>query len=271
MNTAAWYFIDANVLNTDVRDLYQQSYYDADTEAFLENCYAKSDALFTQIYHNAMRFLLGFFLSMTSVNAFLNRGSMFVCSHAQYLDLLQVPSSFRAKRWIDLGAGDGRPTESLIQHFDESFATEQSPTMRWRLQERGFRVLELDKWQEQSYDLITAMNLIDRIDQPNQLLRDIRSALAPDGLVLLAIVLPYRPCYENGTSFGAPSEELSITGSSIEEQVNSLVADVLRPAGFALLRWTRVPYLCEGDLHRDFFRLNDIVMVLRRAAIELDA
>ncbi len=51
-----------------------------------------------------------------------------------------------------------------------------------------------------------------------------------------------------------------------EVQLESLVRDILEPAGFALERWTRVPYLCEGDFARSFYSLNDVVMVLRRAS-----
>lgn len=51
-----------------------------------------------------------------------------------------------------------------------------------------------------------------------------------------------------------------------EVQFDSFITNVLDPAGLELVRWTRVPYLCEGDLVRSFYSLNDVVMVVKPAA-----
>ena len=64
---------------------------------------------------------------------------MFVFSERQFLELMDVNSEWRSDSYIDLGAGDGKTTEKLLKYFDESFATEQSPTMQWRLEEKGFK------------------------------------------------------------------------------------------------------------------------------------
>jgi len=68
----------------------------------------------------------------------LNRGSMFVFSEQQFLELIGQNSTWKSQDYIDLGAGDGKTTGKLTKYFDKSFATEQSPTMQWRLQEKGF-------------------------------------------------------------------------------------------------------------------------------------
>ena len=34
---------------------------------------------------------------------------------------------------------DGKVTSVIKHHFDEVYATEQSPSMRWRLQDKGFK------------------------------------------------------------------------------------------------------------------------------------
>lgn len=47
-----------------------------------------------------------------------------------------------------------------------------------------------------------------------------------------------------------PTEKLNIQGETFEEQCVSLVKDVFEPAGFTLECFTRVPYLCEGDLEK---------------------
>lgn len=51
-------------------------------------------------------------------------------------------------------------------------------------------------------------------------------------------------------------------GTTFEEQVESLVRTVFEPAGFRLQTFTRVPYLCEGDLEHSFYYLDDAVFVL---------
>lgn len=60
-----------------------------------------------------------------------------------------------------------------------------------------------------------------------------------------------------------PSELIALNGSTWEEQVESLVKDVFEPVGFSVELFTRVPYLCEGDLYRDFYVLDDALFVLK--------
>lgn len=60
-----------------------------------------------------------------------------------------------------------------------------------------------------------------------------------------------------------PKELLPVKGSCFEEQVQSLMEDVLRPAGFDILSWSRIPYLCEGDLRQSYYWLNDVIMILK--------
>lgn len=73
----------------------------------------------------------------------LDRGSMFVFSNAQFQRLIGVTDPWKASRLLDLGAGDGKVTSVIEQHFDEVYATEQSPSMRWRLGSRGFKYVLL--------------------------------------------------------------------------------------------------------------------------------
>ena len=42
-------------------------------------------------------------------------------------------------RLLDVGAGDGQVTKQLAPLFREVFATEMSPSMRWRLKSAGFK------------------------------------------------------------------------------------------------------------------------------------
>lgn len=60
-----------------------------------------------------------------------------------------------------------------------------------------------------------------------------------------------------------PRQFLNIRGSTFEQQVQSMVQDVLNPLGFLVERFSRLPYLCEGDLHHSFYQLSDAVFVLK--------
>ncbi|XP_073884121.1 protein-L-histidine N-pros-methyltransferase isoform X5 [Macaca fascicularis] len=127
-------------------------------------------------------------------------------------------------------------------------------------------VLGINEWQNTGfqYDVISCLNLLDRCDQPLTLLKDIRSVLEPTrGRVILALVLPFHPYVENvGGKWEKPSEILEIKGQNWEEQVNSL-PEVFRKAGFVIEAFTRLPYLCEGDMYNDYYVLDDAVFVLK--------
>ncbi|XP_039599022.1 methyltransferase-like protein 9, partial [Polypterus senegalus] len=131
----------------------------------------------------------------------LGRGSMFVFSSEQFRQLLGVTSDWRTKRLLDLGAGDGGVTQIMSPHFEEIYTTEVSATMRWQLQKKQYKVLEIDEWQKAGfkYDVISCLNLLDRCEQPITLLNDIRRALEPTrGRVILATVLPFHASVEEG-------------------------------------------------------------------------
>ena len=66
-----------------------------------------------------------------------------------------------------------------------------------------------------------------------------------------------------GSKFEEPSETLAISGKSAEQQIENLIYNVLEPAGFRVVRFTKLPYLCEGDLYDDYFLLFDYVFVLK--------
>jgi len=89
-----------------------------------------------------------------------------------------------------------------------------------------------------------------------------RSLLASRGLFLLALVFPlyqyveYKPNHE-------PEQILHIEGETFEHQVASFYERVLQPAGFELIRWTKLPYLCEGNIDLTYFWLIDAVFLLK--------
>jgi hypothetical protein len=66
-----------------------------------------------------------------------------------------------------------------------------------------------------------------------------------------------------GSRIVKPTESIALKGKLWEEQVSSFIKDVFIPAGFLVESFSKLPYLCEGDIYRDFYVLSDAVFVLR--------
>ena len=62
----------------------------------------------------------------------------------------------------------------------------------------------------------------------------------------------------------APNEKLQIEGGTFESSLNSLVNDILKPQGFRVLSWTRVPYFSEGDFLEPYYVLDNALLLLQR-------
>ncbi|KAM4631859.1 protein-L-histidine N-pros-methyltransferase [Discoglossus pictus] len=260
-----WYFCDTEKLSDVLRPIFVQSYLDHGTQTFLNRSIEKSGWLSIQLYHSFMSSVFSVFMSRTSINGLLGRGSMFVFSPEQFQRLLRIGPEWKSHRLLDLGAGDGEVTRVMSPHFEEIYVTEMSQTMIWQLQKKKYRVLNIDEWQSTGfqYDVISCLNLLDRCHQPVTLLKEMRSVLEPTrGRVILALVLPFHPYVENGGKWEKPSEIMEVNGKVWEEQVNSL-AEVFHEAGFVVESLTRLPYLCEGDMYNDYYVLDDAVFVLR--------
>ena len=126
------------------------------------------------------------------------------------------------------------------------------------------RLEDIESWSSRGvlYDVICALNLLDRCSQPVTILEQVKKALKPGGLVLIALVWPFKP-YVEMNSDHLPEQLLAIRGSTFEQQVASLMHNIVEPLGFQVVQWSRVPYLCEGDLERTFYLLPDILLALR--------
>ncbi|XP_017773778.1 PREDICTED: methyltransferase-like protein 9 [Nicrophorus vespilloides] len=193
----------------------------------------------------------------------LQRGSMFVVSFQQFLKLVGGGEDWSTGDLLDLGAGDGEVTALLAPAFRTVYVTEVSNTMQTLLQRRGFHLLGIDEWNVgRKYDVISCLNLLDRCDKPLELLNQVHASLKPNGMVLLAVVLPFSPYVESAADH-EPTERLNIRGQTFEDQVVHLVDNVLRPVGFEVISWSRVPYLCEGDLRQSYYWLDESIFVLK--------
>jgi len=268
MDKSKWYKVDLAQVEPRHAELFLPLSVDAQTEEFLQHCHEQSDWLFTQLWQSLVKTLLTFFMSHTSANGWLRRGSMHVFSRQQFVRLLGVSEAWRADRLLDLGAGDGRVTEQMAPLFRHVSVTEVSATMRGILAGKGYSVSDVSTWHrtDSRYDVIACLNLLDRCDRPLTLLQQMRAVLLPEGLLVVALVLPLSPYVENGENGDhSPVELLPVDGSTFDQQVSSIISGLLEPAGYEVVRWSRLPYLCEGDLEQAFYWLSDVVFVLRPA------
>ncbi|KAL1517786.1 hypothetical protein ABEB36_001509 [Hypothenemus hampei] len=260
-----WYQCDLGLVpDVDLRNKFLQLDPDQETIEFLEESEKKSDWILTQVWHMLAKMFLGWFMTQTSINGWLQRGSMFVVSRQQLFKLLKCPQDVVYESLLDLGAGDGKVTERMSSIFRDVFVTEISPSMRNLLHSRGFHLLDIDKWYTlRKFDVISCLNVIDRCERPLDLLDQIKTALKPGGVVLLAVVLPFSAYVESGSSNHKPLQELLVSGETFEEQLHSFVEIVVKPANFEVVSWSRVPYLCEGDLQQSYYWLDDAIFVLK--------
>ncbi|SCU71877.1 DREV methyltransferase, putative [Trypanosoma equiperdum] len=232
--------------------------------------------------------LLRHFVSLTTANGIVGRGGMFVVSTEQAANLLLGRTI--AQQWtryrdtmeppfetlLDVGAGDGGVTSRLQPLFKRVTATEFSIPMRWRLWRRGYEVLPYQDpftnkdGSRRYYDVISCLNVLDRADRPLDLLASMRDSLGPEGILLLAVVLPWCPFVEDGSIKRRPSQMMPMDGgecckgATFEQSLQCLMDNVLVPFGFQLERWCKLPYLCEGNMIAEYAVLHDAVMVLTR-------
>jgi len=259
-----WYNTNlALIANPDVRSKFVQLHNDSETELFISSSFEQSDWIITQLWYNFAKSILSWFYCQTDINGMLNRGSMFVFSKEQFLKLTGINPDDKLDAMLDLGAGDGRPTLSMSSSFKETFATEVSPPMRKSLNLKGFKVLEIDDWTRPAgYDLISALNLFDRCDKPLSIIKNIHISLKQGAYFVVALVLPFKP-YVESVPGHKPSETMKITGRTFEAQLETSV-NLFESEGFKLHKWARVPYLCEGDLNRPLYHLNNALMIFTK-------
>ena len=185
---------------------------------------------------------------------------MFVFSTEQFRTLLDHQSSFSSL--LDIGAGDGSVTKRMSSLFEEIYVTELSKTMQWRLARSGYTVLDPDDWGDRKFDVITCLNVLDRCEKPISLLKQIASHLkAQTGRLIVSLVLPFKPYFEYN-EHPLPQEYLSVQGCTPEEQINRLIKNLFEPLGFHVTKFSRLPYISEGDIERSYYFLFTYIFVL---------
>jgi SAM-dependent methyltransferase len=174
-------------------------------------------------------------------------------------------------RLLDVGAGSGDVTSALAPCFGEVEATEVSRGMARRLTKRGIRCHAVDLTEAPlpgaAFDAVSLLNVLDRCQRPRQLLRHCLQALAPGGVFIVALALPYRPFYFDGPATPEPLERLECdpgTAGTWEDGARRFIERDLLPLGLRLQCFARAPYLSAGDSARPLYELDDVVAVLSK-------
>ncbi|KHJ94828.1 DREV methyltransferase [Oesophagostomum dentatum] len=184
---------------------------------------------------------------------------MFIFSTDQIQSFLDISPEWIAadKTLLDLGAGDGGVTAKLSKFYGNVYTTEMSQVMQWRLRQQNFLEEDPEKWSSSSrqYNLISALNLLDRHYNPRKLLLELH-----DYCVTLKLLRSNGCC--------STFMWLKTEGRTFEEHASSLVENEFIPAGFELVKWTKLPYLCEGDFNKPYYLLSDALFLLRPVPTE---
>jgi len=262
--TPASYAIDKSRLPAHLRECVVVLAADEACIRFLDS--AQDGGALKEMLCGATAALLHLCLTLTDLNAWLRRGEMWVLSSAQAKLLVGGPF----QRLIDVGAGDGAVTSQLAPLAREVITTETSRPMAARLRQRGLPCL-LTALPAVGYthDLVSCLNVLDRTSSPLSLLRRLRELLAPSGVLLLAVVVPWRPAVLHRIGLTSPPHEVLPTAvleaTTFEQSAAALATLVFEPLGFDVRRVSRVPYLSRGGPHGRVVSLDDALFVLTAA------
>lgn len=262
------YAIDPRRASAGLASTFRPLELDASTRAWLDDAIDRPTAAPRLLARRVARSLMGDY----DANALFDTHDMRVLGREQWALLLDSFASHdqgSVSRWLDVGAGDGRVTAELAPLARVVETTETSHRMAKRLRERGFVCHEVDLVTSrletpERYDVISALNVLDRTARPYTLVERMMELLAPSGRLVLSAPLPLAPHVHVGNATLDPDELLPIDRRSFEQAATTLVETALLPLGLELLAWTRVPYLSRGDANVPVYVLDDAVFVLGR-------
>ena len=199
------YAVDTSGLSPEFASAFVQLALDDETGAFLDASRSRAMSswgrwtLFLQ--ETACMALVGRGWSGVDAQSFVRVSTMFVASQAQLKRLLDRAAAPQAQWLLDIGAGRGEPTSALaaalkIARADHVVALEASAPLRrelrWRRGYRGIAKLE-EAAGSGPFDVVALLNVLDRVDDPERMLRAAARQLQPrGGLLVVASVLPFR-------------------------------------------------------------------------------
>lgn len=263
-----YYIVQLEKYTENLQLKFTQLLSDESTKSFIDWSASRSSSFLLQIFYGISAPLLKMFTTKTATNGILYRGEMFVISQSHFRQLIGEENKYDS--WLDLGAGDGGALERLgvKDMANHIWTTEICAVMRKRLEWRGFGVKDVENWDDQTYDVISMLNLLDRAGDPDLFLQKANRVLNSDGILLIAVVLPFNPYVERGGINNKPLKDISefkSTSKMHSDQLDAFISAV-ENRGFKLERWSCVPYLCEGDQTTTYYTLRDTILIFRKKA-----
>src|SRR5882724_4596837 len=241
------YDADVAALSPHLRERFITLTRDAGSDTFLSTAKSGRHGWLRTRAHRVLRF----FVSDFDANGLLDMYPLHVASSEQWRALL---GDQRAMRLLDVGAGYGGVTRTLLPFAERVVATELSAPMARSLRRMAVECHQIDVTEQDvpgaPFDLVSCLNVLDRTARPRRMLRRLVELLEPGGRLIVALVLPYRPFYYLGADTPEPLERLACDAPTWEAAVNQLVERELGPLGLDLLTLARVPYLSFGDSAR---------------------
>merc|ERR1712212_321089 len=164
-----YYNVQLEKYSDDLQNKFKKLFLDSETNQFLKWSADRGNSFFLQIFYAFSAPLLKLVTTKTATNGILYRGEMFVLSKEQFHTLVDKTEE-KYENWLDLGAGDGGALERLgVKEMASTiWATEICGVMRKRLEWRGFNIKDVEKWDNQNYDVISMLNLLDRAGNPDK-------------------------------------------------------------------------------------------------------
>ena len=162
---------------------------------------------------------------------------------------------------------------------------ETSKSMRKILKNRGFKVLstfsDIGSETTSPFTTVSLLNVLDRCDNPRELLESAINVLKPGGHLIMSIVLPFNGRVYEGKLLHTwkkawsryPKFPLSLlstdnvdvqTKKTFEFSVARFFEAISRlQPQLEIVRWTRLPYVSSGDSKKTHYTLDMAVAVLK--------
>jgi len=197
---------------------------------------------------------------------------------------------------LDVGAASGHTTKELLPFFDFVVATEASVVCKRELDKvvdvaLATKTLEEAK-QYGPFDIVALLNVLDRTEQPQQLLTDSMLLLKKGdqetvGRLLLAFSQPIsyfvqpqtfptpkNASNENDTTEKSKHDVCGNSGNSIffdnvnskssfETFVEDIYEHILTPSKLKIVRWTKYPYVA-GSKDEGYSYLNQVIFYVEQ-------
>ncbi|MEM7606734.1 MAG: methyltransferase domain-containing protein [Myxococcota bacterium] len=239
--------------------------FDASTKAWADDVLARPHGVASM----AALALARQVMSDYDANGMLGAHDMRVLGTDQWRRLLGDRSELTL---LDVGAGEGQVTDELRPLCRDVVTTELSSSMARRLRRRGYRCHGIDVAEEalpdnerQRFDLIAALNVIDRTSRPYALIGALAKMLEEGGRLVCAAPLPLSPHVHVGPMTVRPDEILPKATESWEAGAAKLAGLFFPACGLRVTALTRAPYLCRGTRRAPLVALDDAIFVCKRA------